>query len=310
MTRTQGTIRLASSVLLALALMAGCKSKLDQAMDDAKKQAAATGQPQQVVSVDKDGNTTTTTIQPPAPGQTAETVSSTTMPAATLPPGTPPPAAGVYYSPTGTTQPAQPGAPAQSGAPAPVAAQHESGVPTATPAPVVRPAEVRVPAGTTLAIRINQHISVKSTPAGSSFDGELAEPYTDENGRVILPQRTPVEGVVDASHARGHFKGASVLELRLTALRLNGKRYPLATHDMTETKKGKGKRSTAFIGGGAGLGALIGGLAGGGKGALIGGAAGAGAGTAGAGLTGNGDLDIPSESVVHFKLAEDLTLQG
>ncbi|HEY5057328.1 MAG TPA: hypothetical protein VII58_14270 [Acidobacteriaceae bacterium] len=300
----QGTIRLAGSVLLAMALMAGCKSKLDQAMDDAKKQAAATGQPQQVVSVDKDGNTTTTTIQPPAPGQTAETISSTTMPAATLPPGTPPPAAGVYYSPIGTTQQAQ------SGVPAPAAAQGESGVPTATPAPVIRPAEVRVPAGTTLAIRINQHISVKTTPAGSSFDGELAEPYTDESGRVILPQRTPVEGVVDVSHARGHFKGASILELRLTAIKLNGRRYPLATHDMTETKKGKGKRSAAFIGGGAGLGALIGGLAGGGKGALIGGAAGAGAGTAGAGLTGNRDLEIPSESVVHFKLAEDLTLQG
>ena len=309
MTRNQGTIRLAGSVLLALALMAGCKSKLDQAMDDAKKQAASSGVPQQVVSVDKDGNTTTTTIQPPAPGQTAETISSTTMPAATLPPGTPPPAAGVYYTPTGTAQQAQSGPAAPATALAPAAA-HESGVPTATPAPVVRPAEVRVPAGTTLAIVINQHISVKTTPAGSSFDGELASAYTDDNGRVVLPKGTPVEGIVDASHARGHFKGASVLQLRLTALRLNGKRYPLATHDLTETKKGKGKRSTALIGGGAGLGALIGGLAGGGKGALIGGAAGAGAGTAGAGLTGNGDLDIPSESIIHFKLAEDLMLQG
>ncbi len=169
---------------------------------------------------------------------------------------------------------------------------------------------MRVPAGTTLAIRINQRISVKTTPAGSSFDGELAEPYTDENGRVILPKGTPVEGVVDASHERGHFKGASLLELRLTALRLNGQRYPLRTRDLTETKKGKGKRSAAFIGGGTGLGMLIGGLAGGGKGALIGGAAGAGAGTAGAGLTGNRDLDIPAESIVHFRLADDLTLQG
>ena len=34
----------------------------------AKKQAAATGQAQQVVSVDKNGNTTTTTVQPPAAG--------------------------------------------------------------------------------------------------------------------------------------------------------------------------------------------------------------------------------------------------
>ena len=296
-----GSVRLVSGAILAMALMAGCKSKLDQAIDDAKKQAASTGQPQQVVSVDKDGNTTTTTVQPPAPGQTAEAVSTTTTPAAAVPPGTPPPAPGVYYNPTGT---AQTGTASTGTGATPMPGE------AIASAPVVRPAEVRVPAGTTLAIRINQHISVKTTPAGSSFDGELAEPYTNDSGRVILPKGTPVEGIVDASHQRGHFKGASVLQLRLTALRLNGQRYPLATHDLTETKKGKGKRSTAMIAGGTGLGMLIGGLAGGPKGMMIGGAAGAGAGTAGAGLTGNRDLDIPSESIVHFKLAEDLTLAG
>lgn len=297
MKNIQAAIRLAGGLALTMALIAGCKSKLDQAIDSAKKQAAATGQPQQVVSVDKDGNTTTTTIQPPAPGQTAETVSSTTTPASAVPAGTPPPAPGVYYNPQGTGQPAP--------SSASTAAPGEAIAPA-----TVQPADVRVPAGTTLAIRINQRISVKTTPAGSQFDGELVEPYTDDGGRVILPKGTPVEGVVEESHARGHFKGASVLELRLTALRLNGQRYPLRTHDLTETKKGKGKRSAAFIGGGAGLGALIGGLAGGGKGALIGGLAGGGAGTAGAGLTGNRDLDIPSESIIHFRLAQDLTLQG
>jgi hypothetical protein len=55
---------------------------------------------------------------------------------------------------------------------------------------------------------------------------------------------------------------------------------------------------------------LIGGLAGGGKGALIGGLAGGGAGTAGAAMTGNKDLEIPAESIVHFKLSQDLVVQG
>ena len=45
-------------------------------------------------------------------------------------------------------------------------------------------------------------------------------------------------------------------------------------------------------------------------GALIGAGAGAGAGTAGAAFTGNRDLDIPSESIIRFRLADDLTLQG
>jgi hypothetical protein len=299
MTRTR-MIRLAGGLALAALMMAGCKSAQDKAIDQAKKQAAATGQPQQVVSVAKDGTTTTTTVQPPAQGQTQEAVSTTTTPASAVPPGTPPPAQGVYYQPTGT---------AQNGT-APNGTSANPGPLTPGGPPVVRPADISIPAGTTLAIRIDQRISVKTTPAGSRFDGTLAEAYTDANGRVILPRGTPVEGVVDASHKRGHFTGASILELRLTALRLNGQRYPIRTHDLTETKKGKGKRSGAMIGGGAGLGALIGGLAGGGKGALIGGLAGGGAGTAGAGLTGNRDLDIPAESVVRFKLAEDLTLQG
>ncbi len=53
---------------------------------------------------------------------------------------------------------------------------------------------------------------------------------------------------------------------------------------------------------------LIGGIASGGTGLLIGGLAGAGAGTGAAALTGNRDLDIPAESIVHFKLADTLTL--
>jgi hypothetical protein len=262
------------ALALAVAMLAGCETKEDQAVDAAKKQAAATGQAQQVVSIDKNGNTTTTTVQPPAPGQTAQSVTTTVTPAA-----------GSGAAGQGPVQAVAGGA------------------------PVIRPADVNIPAGSMLAIRINQSISVKRTPAGAPFDGEVVEAWEDANGRVILPKGTPVGGVVDESHRRGHFKGASVLELRLTSLTLNGTQYPLETHDLTRTKKGKGKRSAALIGGGTGLGMLIGGVATGGTGLLIGGLAGGGAGTAAAGLTGNRDLDIPAESIVRFRLADDLTLQ-
>jgi PBP1b-binding outer membrane lipoprotein LpoB len=50
-------IRIRAGLFIALMLMAvilsGCKSKMDLALEQAKKQAAATGQAQQVVSVDK-----------------------------------------------------------------------------------------------------------------------------------------------------------------------------------------------------------------------------------------------------------------
>ena len=82
----------------------------------------------------------------------------------------------------------------------------------------------------------------------------------------------------------------------------------VSTSSYEKDEKGKGKRSAGFIGGGAGGGALIGGLAGGGKGALIGGLLGAGAGTAGAAFTGNKDVVIPSESTVTFHLTAPVTV--
>jgi hypothetical protein len=95
----------------------------------------------------------------------------------------------------------------------------------------------------------------------------------------------------------------------LTSLTLNGTEYPLTTRDVARSKKGKGRRSAGLIGGGAGLGMLVGGVASGGTGLLVVGLVGGGAGTAVAGLTGNGDIEIPAESIVRFRLADDLVVQ-
>jgi hypothetical protein len=258
-------------LVLAAAMLPGCKSKQDEALDQAKQQAAATGQPQQVVTVDKNGTTTTTVVQPPAQGQTVEAMATTTTP----------PAAGAPI-------------PAPSG-------------PTVSAVP--QPVSVSIPAGTTLTIRIDRRISVKTSRAGDTFTGEIVDPVLASDNRLLLPKGTAVGGVVDVSHRRGHFKGRSTLELRLTSLTLNGTQVPLDTRDLERSKKGKGKRSAAMIGGGTGLGMLVGGVATGGVGLVVGGLVGGGAGTAAAGLTGNRDIDIPAESIVNFKLADDLVVQ-
>jgi hypothetical protein len=285
----------AAAMMLALVMLAGCKSKEDAAIEKAKQQAAATGQAQQVVSTDKNGNVTTTTVQPPAPGQTAQAVTTTVAPAAGVAANTP------ATAPVATGQAVTAGQTDASGQPVPA--------PAPGGAPIVRPADVNIAAGTNLTIRINQHISVKTSHAGDRFDGEVVDPVVGDNDRVVIPRGSPVTGVVVASHRRGHFKGSSILELRLTYLTLNGTRYALDTKDLTQTKKGKGKRSAAFIGGGTGLGMLVGGVATGGVGLLVGGLVGAGGGTALGGLTGNRDIEIPAESIVRFKLADNLVVQ-
>jgi hypothetical protein len=288
------------AMTLALGMLAGCKSKQDAALEKAKQQAAATGQAQNVVSTDGNGNVTTTTVQPPAPGQTAQAVSTTVTPAAAVAANTP------ATAPGGA-------APVATGAPVTAGQVDSSGQPVAVPAPneapIVRPADINIAAGTNLTIRINQHISVKTSRAGDRFTGEVVEPVVGQNDRVVIPKGAPVSGVVVASHRRGHFKGSSILELRLTYLTLNGSRYALDTSDLTQTKKGKGKRSAAMIGGGAGLGMLVGGVATGGVGLLVGGLVGGGGGTLLSGLTGNRDIEIPAESIVRFKLADNLVVQ-
>src|ERR1035438_2675638 len=62
------------ALALGVVLLAGCASRQEKAIDQAKKQAAATGQAQQVISVATDGTTTTTIVQPLVPGQQSSAV--------------------------------------------------------------------------------------------------------------------------------------------------------------------------------------------------------------------------------------------
>ena len=64
-----------------------------------------------------------------------------------------------------------------------------------------------------------------------------------------------------------------------------------------------------MIAGRTGIGMLVGGVATGGGGLAVGGLAGGGLGTLLGGLTGNRDIEIPAESLVRFRLEDDLTVQ-
>jgi hypothetical protein len=302
---------------LGLVLMAtGCKSSQQKAneaaMNQAKQQAAQTGVAQQVVYTDKDGNTVTSIVQPPAPGQATEQITTTKTTQSTTAAPAQPVISQAQVNPSEPTNGSVPASNASApsagyGATAPTPAPNgPNSVPVVTP---VAPADIEVPRGTTLAIRINQHISVKHSHAGDRFTGEVVHDVVpDGTNQVAIPRGTPVGGVIDEAHRRGHFKGRSVLELRLTSMELGGQRYDLDTRDNVRTKKGKGKRSAAFIGGGSGLGMLVGGVATGGVGLVVGGLVGGGAGTALGAFTGNRDIEIPAESVMNFRLADDLAV--
>ena len=180
--------------------------------------------------------------------------------------------------------------------------QQPSGPPATGPVPPpAAPVSLTVPAGAAVTVRLNGGLAASRNEVGDHFTGVLEHPLMS-HGQIVFARGTPVSGEVVASKGKGRFKGAGDLGIELTAI----ERAPVHTSEYEKQAKGQGKRTGAFIGGGTGLGALIGGLAGGGKGAVIGGLAGAGAGTAGA-ATGSRDVVIPAESVITFRLRSAFT---
>lgn len=177
---------------------------------------------------------------------------------------------------------------------------------TSSPASPVQPPApqvVTIPKGTVVSVRLGQTISTKTSSSGDQFSATLAEPL-EVGGQTIAPAGARANGTVVEAVPLGKFKGGAKLRLSLDAITISGKRYPLQTSSVARAENSKGKRSAVAIGGGAGLGAIIGGIAGGGKGAAIGALVGGGAGTAGAAYTGNKDLVMPAETVLSFKILQ------
>ena len=170
------------------------------------------------------------------------------------------------------------------------------------------PRPLVVPAGTVLTVRLGQSVGSKISSPGETFTATVASPVTVD-GRTAIAAGASASGTVVDAKPLGRFKGAATLQLRLTSITAGGSDHSISTSSVVRTESGKGKRTAIMAGGGAGLGALIGGLAGGGKGAAIGALAGGGAGTGGAAFTGNKDIVLPAESALSFKLEQPLEVK-
>jgi hypothetical protein len=168
---------------------------------------------------------------------------------------------------------------------------------------------ITVPEGTDLTILLDQSLSTAENRPGDTFQASVAVPIVIA-GKTVIPQNARVKGHVVDAQSSGRLTGIARLVLTLDSVEVDGEPYDIATDDEGRVGKNHNKRNGILIGGGAGLGALIGGIAGGGKGALIGSAAGAGAGTAGAAYSGKKDIRVPAETRLTFRLARPATISA
>lgn len=147
---------------------------------------------------------------------------------------------------------------------------------TASPLALFQKSGPRIPAGTTLSVRLTTPVSSETAKAGDAWEGTLASSVTVE-GEVVASAgeivRGRVQNVLEAK------KGdRAMLDLQVTSIEINGKSHDL-TADTDPVIAGSPRaRNLGAIAGGAAAGALIGKAVGGdGKdaaaGAIIGGAA-------------------------------------
>ena len=159
-----------------------------------------------------------------------------------------------------------------------------------------------LPKDSEIKVRTDTAIPAKP-PANAKYAASVSNDVTDTSGNVVIPRGSRAQLVAVAN--------GNDTNLDLRSVTVNGRRYLLTTQDNKSSAPGglgANKRTAKYVGGGAAVGAVLGALLGGGKGAAIGGLVG-GAGGAGAQVYTGRKKEIPPETEMNFKLAQDLQMR-
>jgi hypothetical protein len=164
-----------------------------------------------------------------------------------------------------------------------------------------------IPAGTVLNVRTTQPVAADSASPGVRVSAVVDDPI-DVGGHIVIPRGAPAMLEVVHVTRSSNMEGRDRITLKVLWIKAAGRVHPVGTNQVQFKGPSEGKKAARKILGGAGIGALAGGIFGGGTGAAIGAAAG---GTTGAVITGSGKehLWIPAETRLQFRLNTSVRVQ-
>ena len=167
---------------------------------------------------------------------------------------------------------------------------------------------VVVPSGSVMRVRINEGMNSKNTAPGTTFDGVVLSDVP-AGGSIAIPRGASIQGTVVDAHTAGQFNGKGELKLQVTSVSFGGRTYPVETDFWWHQGVDKTANTVGNTVGLAGVGALIGAVAGGGVGAAVGAGVGGVAGLGVSSASGRGEAALPPEAIVTFHLtkAADVT---
>jgi len=174
--------------------------------------------------------------------------------------------------------------------------------------PQAVPPTLTMLAGTLITVRTTGFLSSDRNQEGDEFTAVLEPPLVAQ-GWVVAQRGQTVIGRVAQAQKAGRVAGVSQLALELSELVLiDGQQLPIQTQLVQSSAGTSRGHDAAMVASTTGIGAAVGAAAGGGKSAAIGAAAGAAAGVAGVLSTRGRPTELPSETVLTFRLVNQLAV--
>jgi hypothetical protein len=162
-----------------------------------------------------------------------------------------------------------------------------------------------IPAGQELDVRLQDSLSSETSSVEQRFEATTVVDLL-QNGRVLVPAGSVVQGVVSDVKRPGRIERAGSLTLSFDRMSVRGREHSIRGMATQIFESGGIREEGGTAGVGAGVGGIIGGILGGVKGAILGAVIGAGGAIA---ATEGKDVHLPAGSIIRIRMDSPVTIE-